>query len=168
MSCERWEKQAALSVEGDLPENERVALDRHLAGCALCREFTAGLYDSQDALRDLRYEAIGPEVYAGVRQAVLSQIGSTRRNGQMGYAIAAAVVLAAVLAGLSWNRQKPIEQVKQAPAAVGNPHVPAQPVPAPLVHHVARRRHRAAAPLIRASTPAPAQQEPLVVKLVTD
>jgi hypothetical protein len=170
MNCERWEKMAALAVEGDLPDDELPELERHLAGCPDCRDFANELYDTQAALHDLGQETIGPEAYREVREAVLRRIGDRQSDWRMWYAIAAALVLAAVLGGLEWTRHRPVERPANVAVKPQSQREATPIAPTAVVHRAAHRRRRGAGPVIRAAAPPQRQQneEPLLVKLVSD
>jgi anti-sigma factor RsiW len=169
MSCEKFEQLIALYVEGDLPETEAHVVARHLDECASCREFAAGIEETQAALKDLRLEHVGGAVFAEVREQVLREIpaiGSARLWPK--FAIAAALA-AALMAGLLWRVLAPAQPVQLQAAA---PLVPAAP---PAVEVAARRtpvHHRGGARSARVAhrvKPAPVfKSEPLVVKMLTD
>ena len=91
MSCERWEPDIALWVEGDLASDE---LERHLAGCAGCRQFADELRESQSALHSLA-EAEIPSTR--VRAYVLSEIERRRKTRWIWWAIPSAAALASLL-----------------------------------------------------------------------
>ncbi len=67
MKCDEVEELLPSYVGGDLSEEDELLVDRHLAGCALCRESFAVYADLERRLVDLKSEVLLPEtVYGGV------------------------------------------------------------------------------------------------------
>src|SRR5207249_10272922 len=54
VNCTEFEERIALFVENDLSDAEVTAVERHLETCTDCREFAAGLRESQAMLKGLR------------------------------------------------------------------------------------------------------------------
>jgi anti-sigma factor RsiW len=79
MSCERYEKELALSVEGDLPASQVAVLEQHVASCERCRAFQHGLEASQGALKSLAEEPLDDDALAAVRTRVLTTVAQTAR-----------------------------------------------------------------------------------------
>ncbi|HKW97754.1 MAG TPA: zf-HC2 domain-containing protein [Bryobacteraceae bacterium] len=166
MNCAGYEALIALYVENDLTEEETGQVERHLDACGGCREFAAGLRESQAAFKALRFESVDESTYAEVRAGVLRETSTPRRMpGWRRYAVAAAVALA-IVAGWMWQiqRQAPVQQppaivAKVPPASLVHAQAPAERTHhAPRVQHVARRLK---------SKPS-FKSEPLLVKMITD
>jgi hypothetical protein len=126
VSCERFERALALDVSGDLPPREASALRAHLAGCARCCEFAAGLERSQAALRALADEDLPQDALRSVRLRVRAAAASeprrwARRAPVWVWAAAASVV--ALAAGVvAWRvTTGPPMQVARAPERIGVP-----------------------------------------------
>ncbi len=165
MTCDKFEPLIALYVENDLAAAEAQAVESHLAGCDACREFAAGMRESQEALKALRTEFVDDAVLLQVRTEVLSVAAHRPRIvAWPRYAIAAGLVLA-LLAGWLWQ-MRPRARLEPRPIAanVSEPSLPVT-VPAPQARartRVARMRsHRLQATPVFKS-------EPLVVKMITD
>src|SRR5438270_8903226 len=52
-TCDRWSIALEQERQGELPADERAALEQHLAGCARCRAERAAIASLADALADL-------------------------------------------------------------------------------------------------------------------
>ena len=149
MSCEWRDRVAGLE-----PDEE---VERHLAGCAECRELDAGLREDQTGLRAAHTDPILPAHYAAVRARVLDAIVAQRRRRVrrlcwMGTA-------AAVLAVLLVLAPRPERLTVAEPLPVVAMPRPAYP---PLELPVAKRPP--APPLQRRL----ASSSPTLVKLQTD
>jgi hypothetical protein len=86
MKCGYSREILALYIEDDLPALEaRNKVEGHVSGCAECREYCERLQRSQSLIksrfRSPRQEPITTETLAGVRRAVMSQIGSPHTLG---------------------------------------------------------------------------------------
>jgi anti-sigma factor RsiW len=118
VSHERWSEQIDDLVTGELPDDRREELERHLSGCEECRAELEALQALRGATRGL---AGAPEVPAGLEQAVRSTLDravpspaaprAARRPGPW-LAAAAAVVL--VVAGALWLRAPAEEDLPSA------------------------------------------------------
>ena len=78
MSCPKFERLIALSVEGDLDARNAKLVQEHLGECAACRELREELLGSQAVLKALNEDAIDPAVLDAVRRRVLERIEDTR------------------------------------------------------------------------------------------
>lgn len=86
---------------GLLTSREQEQLDRHLTGCAACREELAGLTGVAARLGDLDAESALAEPPTGIADAVLGRVGRERRRAQLLQGlVAAAASIAVLLAGL--------------------------------------------------------------------
>ena len=90
MKCAYSKEILALYVEDDLPAPEAVArVKRHVGGCADCQQYCEQLEKIQSLIKSRfassRREVVSSETLAGVRRAVLSQIGNTEQT--MGWAV---------------------------------------------------------------------------------
>lgn len=86
--CDRARQWASIELDGELSAFERVLLRAHLADCASCREFHAGVRDFTTALR-----TAPDEQFEGV------QLGRPRRRARLRLAPAVAA-MAVVAVGL--------------------------------------------------------------------
>jgi anti-sigma-K factor RskA len=129
---ERWVDAAGAYVLEAMPEDEREAFERHLDGCAICREEVAELLPAAHALPMASPQMVPPpelktRIMAEVEReaALLAQAGTAdrpapeprpRRRWLVGWRlapVAAALLVAGVLAGTALDR---------------DPSGPAQPV----------------------------------------
>ncbi len=158
MNCAKWEEWAALAAGGDLAEAPAGMLAEHVAGCAACREFAAGLAFSQAALRDLRADAPDAAEYVRVREGVMRRVSGSRRTVWRPYAVAAGLLLTIAAGYREIGRDRSLTVAVQKPDPAVAFVAPALSVsePRPLGSGVRRRRKpKFASP-------------PLVVKLATD
>ena len=90
MKCGYSKEILALYVEGDLPAPQAFEkVERHVSGCADCREYCEQLQKSQSFIksrfRSSCREAVSSETLAGVRRSVLAQIGNVEES--LGWAV---------------------------------------------------------------------------------
>jgi anti-sigma factor RsiW len=86
---------------GLLTSREQEQLDRHVAGCAACREELASLTGVADRLGDLDAESALAAPPTGVADAVLERVARERRRAQrLQGLVAAAASVAVLLSGL--------------------------------------------------------------------
>jgi hypothetical protein len=108
MSCTKFEKWVALSMEMQLPRRKARKLAAHLEGCAACRELAAGLEETRAALAML--EAVPGAALEGVRTHVLGEVRRTAppsaAQGPWRWVMAAAAAVV-VLAVLFWPKPAP-------------------------------------------------------------
>ncbi len=105
MTCEQFEARLPDYLEGDLAGDERDALERHAESCARCRPI----------LEDLKAivagaSALGPiepsrDLWSGIEARIGTQVVplGSRRAIPVARTLAAAVVLMAVTAGVTWQ-----------------------------------------------------------------
>jgi len=194
MTCESFEPQIALLVEGDLSEMEAARVETHLRTCASCRAFRTELIESQNALKSLAREDLDPAALAAVRRRVRHALGqeSGRRERWIPWALAASIfAVAAALWLVALRRPEPRAPEATAEVAPRPPAAPPQspaPTPAPAVEEAAAvrraeapsraprgvpRPRRDAPPDVRESLAAAPEgaaapaEGPLVIKLVT-
>jgi predicted anti-sigma-YlaC factor YlaD len=174
MHCKDWEERVALHVGGDLAAAhtaDAAGVERHLAECAGCRMFWAGIKESLEMLQGAHAEAAAPGIYTAVRGRVLGHLqaeleaGEARRRvwWRRGWVLglAAAVAVMVVLLA-SWPGPK-VEMLRSRVVAMIPPAPPAQAlraVPAGSLPH--KRRVVAAGPVEKPP------RQPLMVRLVTD
>lgn len=172
MSCPKFERLIALSVEGDLDARNAKLVQEHLGECAACRELREELLGSQAVLKALNEDAIDPAVLGAVRRRVLERIEDTRPSWWLAWRWKHAVAVgltAVVLAGVVlWPERRvppppapaPMAEVREPVAEHASeqrgadPGIERRPV-RKAVKHVPRK-------------PAPPRGEPLVVKMLTD
>lgn len=166
MNCAGYEALIALYVENDLTEEETRQVERHLDACEGCREFAAGLRESQAAFKALRLETVDEAEYVEIRAKVRTEILKPRRTPVWRrYAVAAAAGLALV-AGWMWRMQP--RGIVETPAAIvaKAPSAPLERVQAQVEPKIRARRMRHVARRLKAK---PAfKSEPLLVKMFTD
>jgi hypothetical protein len=95
-------------MEGDLTGDERVALERHVEGCATCRQIV-------EELKSIVAQAgaLGPiqpsrDLWSGIESRIDTPVIAlgTRRAIPFARGLAAAVVLVAATAGITWQLAK--------------------------------------------------------------
>ena len=108
MTCEQFEARLPDYMEGDLTGDERSSLERHVESCAHCRPI----------LEDLKAivasaGALGPiepsrDLWSGIEARIGTQVVplGSRRAMPLVRTLAAAVVLMAVTAGVTWELAK--------------------------------------------------------------
>jgi anti-sigma factor RsiW len=128
MSCEQYERDLALAVEGDLPERESASLERHLQHCVRCQQFLGDLKQSQRKLKDLAAEPVEEATLAGVRKRVAAVLQEPARPPWVvpasGWALAASLAVVALgLAVALWRTtpraSRQSSGATAAPRAVG-------------------------------------------------
>ncbi len=162
MSCSEWEARIALHIEGDAVDS---AVDRHLAECAGCRQFAAGLRDSQSALKGLADEALDPAALAAVRARVLGKVDRPKDRAWV-WVFAAAAALLLVTAAVMVQVRRPAPLAPPPPAVARAPQaIEQRPKPRPrAVRHIPKRVRQPERPKIAAAP----KTEPMVIKFVTD
>jgi hypothetical protein len=107
MNCEDFEEYIALSAGGDLPHDDEKRLKSHLSVCSRCRNFAAGMAESQGSLVRWRSEAPDNELMAEVRSNVrvaIAQVPCRRYllmaswSRRFGFAAGLALTLLAIAA----------------------------------------------------------------------
>ena len=158
MDCTRFESQLALYAGGDLAEDSARELEEHLRLCPGCRELAEGLTQSQAALRRLGEEDVDGQALVDVRCRVMDEVGSRRPSWlyTLGWRHAVAATGLAVLVATIGLWPRPTIPPPPAPPAIR--------LPAP---EVAKSRPPLRRPVVPVK-PAPAAQEPLMVKMFTD
>jgi hypothetical protein len=73
MNCTFPKEQLALYAEGDLERGQTLSLERHLAVCAECRQFSEEIDRSQRTFKSLRLDTPTADALAEVRSRVLAQ-----------------------------------------------------------------------------------------------
>lgn len=195
MTCSRWEKMVALYTGGDLADTKAHRVERHIAGCASCRELAESLSADRAVLARLDAGAAEDIELGSVRGAVLEELAENRRAGAEALswsrvALAAAavvlVVLSVVVVEVFERRGARIAEVtpgvaeraeKPTLAVPGNdlatPSLPASDDPA-FVSPSPRaepftRVARAGPPAVRPAAAGPSvPTEPMVMKILTD
>jgi anti-sigma factor RsiW len=164
--CRKWRERLALAAGGDLDPAGRIAVDRHVAGCAQCAETLAKLEETLEWLQAAHTRPIPEAHLAAVRSRVLAELDARPRRRWWWLALPAAVALCALLLALPWVRPAPVAPPPLvASAAPGVPALPTRNLSGQTkTHHPRRapRHHRAVA--IVPEPPA----ESITVKLVTD
>lgn len=108
MTCEQIEARLPDYMEGDLTSDERIAFERHVEGCADCRQIV-------EELKAIVAQAgaLGPiepsrDLWSGIESRIdtpVIALGS-RRAFTVARGLAAAVVLVAATAGITWQLAK--------------------------------------------------------------
>jgi len=110
MRCEDIAERHADYLAGTLSEDERAAVQRHVAGCAACRRETESLGGIWTALKDV---PVAPPDSRAMRArldaAIAREAAATRpaRGWQWNYALAAGVAVAALIGGVFLGRMGP-------------------------------------------------------------
>lgn len=106
-SCEQARGQLALAAIGRLPDNEQLALQSHLDGCAECRSDLADLSGIESALRSAQpervddVEAVPDSLRVAVLGAVHTEVVRQRRSTRARVAAVAAVFVILVGGGIA-------------------------------------------------------------------
>jgi anti-sigma factor RsiW len=182
MNCRDWEERIALDAGGDLPPDDVVDLDRHLAGCAACRETAASYGQGLALLREAHAEPIPEAHYAAVRARVLAKLEGRQPAWRRLWAYGLATAAVAVVVATLWLR--PVSRPVPPPeVAVVRPPVPVGQASRPAFllsgGAVSKKRLRKAGQEARPTSlaqslvaqPNPSEPQPaeaLVVKLFTD
>ena len=124
MNCEQFEARLPDYMEGDLTGDERDAFDRHAGSCAHCRpilEELKAIVASAGALGPIEPPR---DLWSGIEARIGTQVVplGSRRSMPIARTLAAAVVLMAVTAGVTW-------QLARRGDATGQPTT-TQPAPA--------------------------------------
>lgn len=108
MTCEQIEARLPDYMEGDLTGDARAAFERHLEGCASCRAIVAELKSIV-----VHAAALGPiepsrNLWSGIESRIGTQVVplGSRRAIPFARGLAAAVVLVAATAGITWQLAK--------------------------------------------------------------
>ena len=123
MTCEQFDARLPDYMEGDLAGDEREAFERHAESCAHCRPI---LEDLKAIVA--RAGALGPiepprDLWSGIEARIDTRVVplGSRRPMPVARTLAAAVVLMAVTAGVTWQLARRDVRVEQpAVAAASN------------------------------------------------
>ena len=127
MNCEQFDVRLPDYMEGDLAGDERAAFERHAESCARCRpilEELKGIVASAGALGPIEP---GRDLWSGIEARIGTRVVplGSRRTMPVARTLAAAVVLMAVTAGVTWQLAKRDTRVEQpAVAATAASSVP--------------------------------------------
>jgi len=182
VNCAEFEERIALFVENDLSDAEVTAVERHLETCTDCREFAAGLRESQTMLKALRREPIDDAVFEDVRSQVIGRVSNVRPAMMWPkYAIAAMLLVMLAAAALWRTRPASTVGVPAVTAHVGpGPALSPQLAPRVAARITVRHRRTKSPPnanlhlarqniqQMRPAHPRAVNSEPLVVKLLTN
>ena len=105
MTCEQFEARLPDYLEGDLAGDERDAFERHTESCAHCRpilEDVKGIIASAGALGPIEPSR---DLWSGIESRIGTRVVplGSRRTMPIARTLAAAVVLMAVTAGVTWQ-----------------------------------------------------------------
>jgi hypothetical protein len=125
MTCEQFDARLPEYMEGDLTGDEREAFERHAESCAHCRpilEELKAIVTSAGALGPIEPSR---DLWSGIEARIGTQVVplGSRRPMPVARTLAAAVVLMAVTAGVTWQlarRGAPDGQRPPAVAAASN------------------------------------------------
>ena len=159
MSCRAWEERLALYAGGDLDSPEQAETERHLAGCAACRDFAHGMRECLEAMRQAQGEEIAPAHFAAVRVRVLERLRATPRRAPEWRWIAAACAVAALAFFAALWAPRP-DRPELPPPHVALAHPPAPPLPAMVAARAPRTVHHSRRPA--------RHSDPLLIRIETD
>jgi hypothetical protein len=80
MTCENWQKDVALYVEGDLPSRQALLLESHMDSCPACRSFRDEFAETQAIFKGLRNETVKDESLDLVRDRVMKGVETGRKT----------------------------------------------------------------------------------------
>jgi len=139
MTCTRWHRLIALEVGGDLDPRRSRGLEKHLEGCATCRDLSEELRSQREELLRLDRDAVGGVILGSVRHAVLADPADRRRplfqlpagGRRLAFAGVAAVILVVSVVVLRQGAtpSQPIVAERSMPTSVPAPTV--APIPSP-------------------------------------
>ena len=116
MGCEPFQIAVERGLHGALPDREREALARHLAGCEACRAYEAAAREAEEAMAANAEEALRGVDWGRVERGIREGIWSAMRG------LVAAVLGGAGIALLLWWTSSPAfraERMLRAAAALG-------------------------------------------------
>lgn len=159
MSCERYEKELALSVAGDLPARQVALLEKHLSNCEHCRAFAQGIAASQATLKELADEPLAEAALTAVRTRVLAAV---RQRAQprwstplwAGVTLASAALLL-IAAAVFWPARKTLPTQPTTRAAPERTHTTAPQSPDSLRPQSTERAAATVSQSVRAMKHAP-------------
>ena len=105
MTCEQFDARLPDYMEGDLAGDERVALERHAESCAHCRPILEELKAIVTNAASLGPIEPSRDLWQGIEARIGTQVVplGSRRTMPVARTLAAAVVLMAVTAGVTWQ-----------------------------------------------------------------
>jgi anti-sigma factor RsiW len=109
-ACERAREWSSLRLDDELSVLEEEILERHLAACAACREFDAGVRSATEALRSARAEVPSRRVSIPAESA-----RRTVRRRRAGLLAAAALAAGALVGSLA---ERPTDPEPATPTQV--------------------------------------------------
>ena len=128
MSCVDWEERVALYAGGDLPAGEAAELERHLSGCAACREALESQGRALALLREAHAALLPASAYTAVRARVLERL--ERRPSpvwrRVWVGVGAMAVVALVFVAIPRRVQTPVKQTVVEPRVGGRSSRPSR------------------------------------------
>lgn len=117
MTCEQFEARLAEYMEGDLQGDERDAFDRHAESCDRCRPILEDLKSIVASAGTLGPIEPPRDLWSGIESRISAQVvplARRRRTIPLMLGVAAAVVLMAMTAGITWQLAKSRQPVVTA------------------------------------------------------
>jgi anti-sigma factor ChrR (cupin superfamily) len=123
MTCEQFEAQLPDYLEGDLTGDERVAFERHAEACAHCRPILEDLKAIVASAGTLGPIEPSRDLWSGIESRIGTQVVplGSRRTVPLARGLAAAAVLMAVTAGVTY-------ELAMRNARIGQPTAAATPL----------------------------------------
>jgi anti-sigma factor RsiW len=118
MTCEETVAQLSAHVDGELPDEERLAVDLHLASCEPCRRRRAVLAALRAAVQRLPREAVSQGFDATWERRLASERQHGRRQGWRVAAWVSGMVAAILLAVLGLVTRRDLGAPARRPLAV--------------------------------------------------
>lgn len=176
--CPEWQERVALHAGLDLTPAETYDVELHLAQCANCGYFAAQLRADLRALRDDHAKPIAPAHYTALRARVMERV-RVEQNAvpwlRLTWAAAFAAAALFLLVSPRPTPRPPIakQQLATRPlvSSLDSSHDRAVPRNPRLRRVASSRRRKKQPPILVARVvgpPAPSQNQPIVVKLLTN
>lgn len=104
MNCEQAKDYLSAFLDNELPADERLVMQEHLASCASCNEEIASMRSVSGAIRSSERAVVPDGLHDRVRQGLRDEAQSERnsRLRPWGSLVAASLFSAMVSAGLTW------------------------------------------------------------------
>jgi anti-sigma factor RsiW len=156
MTCERYERWAALAASGDFDSREQAQFEAHLQGCPSCRILAEEFAALTSELSGMKDPAIDPAVYASIRRNVMERRSSRRFRVPLWPLLPAATAAVLAILALCWPTRLQ-HNIASVPTQVSTRHT-VKVIPAA---RTVKKRQPGIARKMESG-------QPLVVKMLTD